>query len=1358
MIRNLIKFMIIMGNLMCGQIYAQTYQLSNDAYSVTYHTSSKTLKVVNLLYPADTVNYTATFHVLMNNNSANVSRVPVTEDITYYTASWSGNINFYDAGASRIRSVQGVVQDGNKLYFTYTENTEFKLSAVLELPAGNDYPSLTYNLISKISSGYSIGYEGAPKYNSSQLNELWQPGIWTEKKFPQSPYLTLAYKCPLPTAMAMYSGVTYGVITDPEYFPFDPLPTFGRSKFGVAVRNKDGLSQPMVWAPILGTASSRINAGDSLMFKVRLFCGRKSIPEYAEELSQGLYGFSTYDRNNVTGSLNKTLENMIDYGLSEYSRFDEILKAPSYDTDVPGAVKAVSAINAINLAYLTDNDTIMKKRGLPMMEFLLSRNSNLYANEETTGTGQTAYNTLGTPVMKLSEMAALYNISGKKMPFLLEFAKNKQTSMSDPYHEQQLKQYISLYKATGDIQYKNLAVTAADQYIIDRIDNIETGFNYQHHGKSSFWLQLAPKFIDLLEVYDITGQQKYLDAAHEAARRYCLYTWMSPKIPDTAITVNKDNLAPLYRSNLVGSRISIPEETVSAWRLSDFGLNSEAAATANSHRGVFMAHHAPFFMRIGTLKNDEYLKKVAKSSIIGRYTNFPGYHINTDRTTVYEKSDFPYRSHNELNSTTSMHYNHIWPMMSLLMDYLVNDATAKASGNINFPAEYAEGDAYMQDKIYGHAPGSFYNVDSVTLWMPKGLLNISNRELNYIAARKNDTLMIAFSNQLGAAVNAQVVIDTALAKIKQEASITVIENNGTPVENALNGQEFSVNVSANGITAIIIKGADIVTKLQDKFVISQDSSWKKDYLSDPFAMTQAMLFNFGDQLSRAYIYSSSEKGKYTSVTLKYTLNGTDTLTVADNNYPFEFSIDIPVGAENFTFVLETTDANNNIETSEILTLNKEKAVSARIRGEKYILSGESVTIPVSFEGLAPWSFSYSDGATVHGVNNITTNPYLLTVQPVVETTYTLLSVNDAESSGSVYGQTKVNVMNYAVQPVFDGMVRQQQNDGVFNSQQTEIKKHATFSRESVFTFNTNAITGEVLKKAVFRFYIFKTDKDFNASLSLKGISQSFDSSLNWSGKPAESEFSAAANDVYVANTDIPYYVSWDITDYLNGLIQNGNEVFTLKAALSAGNDVLLTGYTSEKLSLIPQILYTEEEVLSAKPTGFTVMQDNERAKIQWTTVPENHNGSYQLSHSLDGTAFNLIKEVKSPAGSETIFCYHQLQNGQNYYKLTAFSANGTKQGEEVRILNFAIKNSVEVTVYPNPTNKNIGFSVKNYQGKELEASLFDVNGKMLYTQVFREPVEGYCMLDVPQMLPVGNYLLLVKDEKLTEMFKVIFQR
>ncbi len=71
----------------------------------------------------------------------------------------------------------------------------------------------------------------------------------------------------------------------------------------------------------------------------------------------------------------------------------------------------------------------------------------------------------------------------------------------------------------------------------------------------------------------------------------------------------------------------------------------------------------------------------------------------------------------------------------MLLDYLVTDAFASSKGKIGFPADYMEGYAYLQNKMYGAQKGKFYTEKDVQFWMPARLLDISSTELNYIAAR-----------------------------------------------------------------------------------------------------------------------------------------------------------------------------------------------------------------------------------------------------------------------------------------------------------------------------------------------------------------------------------------------------------------------------------------------------------------------------------------------------------------------------------------------------------------------------------------------------------------------------------------------
>jgi len=50
-------------------------------------------------------------------------------------------------------------------------------------------------------------------------------------------------------------------------------------------------------------------------------------------------------------TLNKTLDNIIDYSLSGYTWYVDSLKGYAYATDVPGAVKNVSSLNPLETGH-----------------------------------------------------------------------------------------------------------------------------------------------------------------------------------------------------------------------------------------------------------------------------------------------------------------------------------------------------------------------------------------------------------------------------------------------------------------------------------------------------------------------------------------------------------------------------------------------------------------------------------------------------------------------------------------------------------------------------------------------------------------------------------------------------------------------------------------------------------------------------------------------------------------------------------------------------------------------------------------------------------------------------------------------
>lgn len=307
---------------------------------------------------------------------------------------------------------ESVRQVGDHWIYSFPEHPGFTLRAALSLPDPDAPPVLRYELTAKADGYFSVGYVGAPAYALEEVDEIWQPLVWQEKRFPQASIMTLAFRTTVPSAFVTRKGQSLGVVVDASEFPFDPLPRPDNSRFGVAVRNQKGQAQAMTFAPVLGGPESKMNQGDSYDFTLRPIVVSGDTTQAFEYAARELYDFHDY-RHNALGSLNDTLERMIDYGMSEYSRFSEERKASGYDTDARGSVKNVSSLDPLFLAMATDNEAIFRRRAMPTIEYMLSRGKFLFTPDRKTRT-QSPSHTLTGPAAPISELAALYDIFQKQ--------------------------------------------------------------------------------------------------------------------------------------------------------------------------------------------------------------------------------------------------------------------------------------------------------------------------------------------------------------------------------------------------------------------------------------------------------------------------------------------------------------------------------------------------------------------------------------------------------------------------------------------------------------------------------------------------------------------------------------------------------------------------------------------------------------------------------------------------------------------------------------------------------------------------------------------------------------------------------
>lgn len=790
-----------------------------------------------------------------------------------------------------------IKRDGERIVWSF-DHQHFHLEAIVTLPKGNAEPRIDYIASVKTGGYFTFAYTGAPSAKQKDIARLWQPLVWDGRRLPEQSFLIPDDHCSIPGCLVEKDKRTVGVMADPWQFPYE-MPHSRNRKFGVALRNAQGEAQALVFSPFPGT-NSRFKEGEKHQFRIQLLSRPTDLSTTFEYVATNICGFHDQRENTLT-TLNETLENMSDYALGEWAKFDTKNKS-SYYPDAKGTVKNVSCLHPLGIASVTDEPRFFDEQAVPIMEYLLSREKFLFAiSEEGLGHGQSPSMNLNGPAMPVSELTALHRISrGNSRVFLKHaeqlYPEDRMLNMKWVTKGATWQRSLALYRATGEKKWLDDASTKADQYIRERVHTAPVEFS--EAGDGTFFEYMTPWWKELYELYLETGNPEHLKAAHQGARRYAQFVWFYPSVPDEDLTVNPRGLSPRRGRPDDDGLIKTPKETVPAWQVSDQGLICEGNGTVQ-RLGILIATHAPIFLRIANDTGDDFLRSIARSAVIGRYANFPGYHLNTRFSTTTEKPDFPLHPYETLKPTTSMHYNHILPMVSLVIDYLISRTYDLSNGEIDFPSEFAEGYAYLQGRIYGSQPGRFYDESNIWPWMPHKLLTVDNRQVNYIAGRGENKICLAFTNTSGRPLEKiSFKLNPACFQNMEKGTLVarVWRDNKPDLQTIdIKNGRGDITLSPKGITAICITG--ITPK------VSFHLPKKK---SEPVALknngaktlanchVDASILDFGPGKRWLYVFLRSKNGKpnLESVTLKTEFNDS-AKQLTDQNFPFEFSVPLP---------------------------------------------------------------------------------------------------------------------------------------------------------------------------------------------------------------------------------------------------------------------------------------------------------------------------------------------------------------------------------------------------------------------------------------------------------------------------------
>ena len=297
------------------------------------------------------------------------------------------------------------------------------------------------------------------------------------------------------------------------------------------------------------------------------------------------------------------------------------------------------------------------------------------------------------------------------------------------------------------------------------------------------------------------------------------------------------------------------------------------------------------------------------------------------------KPDYPYVG----PDTTQLYYHHIPTFLGFVEDFLITDAWARSDQAINFPSVRHESYAYFGQNAYGYEPGKVYDLEDMWIWNDRGIVEADTVLLNYLPARKEGKLAVAFMNTDKGDVTSTITLGEKVeGGASYSGTATVYDAKGNKSTTEVVNGKFTITIPAKGITTVALDIPTIkVPNYAEKgnFVNGSDLGGTVSEHN----RGRGYVLQLTPDKYYAFIYVTDADGKEpgtaksenraNSATLKYTVNG-KTETIVNKEYPYEFIIpvnDVDAKFEYTISVEKTDETKEELGGGTLMSAQKSKA-------------------------------------------------------------------------------------------------------------------------------------------------------------------------------------------------------------------------------------------------------------------------------------------------------------------------------------------------------------------------------------------------------------------------------------------------
>lgn len=900
--------------------------------------------------------------------------------------------NVYEMGSGEWLIPKSAVQTAeNKVTVTY-ESDYATVTEVWSIESGDEEPRVDMTVTAKRNGSYSVIIPSHDSYTEDEYEYGLLPMQYRGHGFPEVPLLiteqymfTPMVTVSLPKGNSVVPGkqITYGYTVDPDWIPLRWVYK-DDYKFGAVMRAPTstgvGKIAPSLIAGAQGSPDSSLKVGASYDFSFRPIYRTGDWYDTFSHVAHGLFDVRDY-RENYYSSVTDAILNTSDLMMDDEAGGWDANGMGHWNMEGNTIASNSTPLEAVQRFMLTDDDSILRERAIPTIISTLTRNSHFKWNT-TAGGAVNNYvgSDLPSSVGKRSGYFGATVLEGfdqmahGAMPYTSDLAASLADGISSNSKQgNNISDLVSMYKSTNDESYLTKAKSVADNYLVE-MENIIQSTEPIHYNNFAY-ISFMPFISGLIDIYSVTGEQKYLDAAEYAGKVILTLVCSVGIDGDKAeqdMDITKDYLCQrgfMINANFwwhgevqwrLGTNKGEPgraldhplqqkgfdklqDETVPAWVPSRVGIGLEQPSTFYGESlNMIMSNWAADMLRLAEYTGDDTYEAAARNAIIGRFANYSGYYVN--RFVTYQmKADYPYDSPVDF---TSVYWHHIPPFLSMLEDFVITQAWKWSNRQIDFPSVRQQGYAYFNNNQYGFASGRFFNEKDMWLWIDKDVLTTSSVQADWIAARKDGVMGVALMNEQQEPLSVTVTLGDK-ADSTYSGAVTLYAADGSVSQTTAENGVFTVTVPAHSLVGAVIDSAKIkAPSFANTYYVQNEEANAALKATHTDITGEGTILQLSPDRYFAHVYITDKPDSVSKIRVEYTLgDSTETQVMEDSLYPYEIVAEVTDVTKPFNYKVKTYDTNGSLITESkaySLTPLKSYEVDPQENNDTLLITGKNV--------------------------------------------------------------------------------------------------------------------------------------------------------------------------------------------------------------------------------------------------------------------------------------------------------------------------------------------------------------------------------------------------------------------------------